>query len=90
VVGNFAPLLAQGRFLVLVIGDKYARGEWVPLGFQTMEVVQAARLSAQKHLRQGHPRESRQARAVSPVALPRPQAQLLCVQARVCDVFREN
>jgi hypothetical protein len=24
---------------VLVIGDKYARGEWVPLGFQTMEVV---------------------------------------------------
>jgi hypothetical protein len=39
VVGNFAPLLAQSRFLVLVIGDKYARGEWVPLGFQTMEVV---------------------------------------------------
>jgi DNA modification methylase len=39
VVGNFAPLLARGRFLVLVIGDKYARGEWVPLGFQTMEVV---------------------------------------------------
>jgi hypothetical protein len=39
VVGNFAPLLAHGRFLVLVIGDKYARGEWIPLGFQTMEVV---------------------------------------------------
>jgi len=39
VVENFAPLLAEGRFLVLVIGDKYTRGEWVPLGFQTMEVV---------------------------------------------------
>jgi SAM-dependent methyltransferase len=39
VVRHFAPLLAHGRFLVLVIGDKYARGEWVPLGFQTMEVV---------------------------------------------------
>jgi hypothetical protein len=39
VVGNFAPLLAHRRFLVLVIGDKYARGEWIPLGFQTMEVV---------------------------------------------------
>jgi DNA modification methylase len=39
VVGNFAPLLAENRFLVLVIGDKYARGEWIPLGFQTMEVV---------------------------------------------------
>ncbi|BCW96545.1 MAG: DNA methyltransferase [Fimbriimonadales bacterium] len=38
---NFAPLLAHGRFLTLVIGDKYARGEWVPLGFQTMEVVRA-------------------------------------------------
>lgn len=39
VVSNFASLLADGRFLVLVIGDKYSRGEWVPLGFQTMEVV---------------------------------------------------
>jgi len=39
VVENFASLLAEGRFLVLVIGDKYTRGEWVPLGFQTMEVV---------------------------------------------------
>jgi 16S rRNA G966 N2-methylase RsmD len=29
-------LLAPGRFAVLVIGDKYARGELVPLGFQCM------------------------------------------------------
>ncbi|CUU34797.1 MAG: site-specific DNA-methyltransferase [Armatimonadetes bacterium] len=39
VLDNFAPLLAAGRFLVLVIGDKYTRGEWIPLGFQTMDVV---------------------------------------------------
>ena len=39
VVSNFASLLAGGRFLMLVIGDKYSRGEWIPLGFQTMEVV---------------------------------------------------
>jgi DNA methylase. len=39
VVENFAPLLDRGRFLVLVIGDKYTRGEWVPLGFRTMERV---------------------------------------------------
>lgn len=39
VVANFAPLLASGRFLTLVIGDKYAGGEWVPLGFSAMEVV---------------------------------------------------
>jgi len=39
VVCHFAPLLMEGRFLVLVIGDKYARGEWIPLGFRTMERV---------------------------------------------------
>jgi len=39
VVQNFAPLLAQERFLVLVIGDKYTRGEWIPLGFYCMERV---------------------------------------------------
>jgi hypothetical protein len=50
----------------------------------------AKRLSAQEHLRQGYSRESRQAGTVPPLALPRSQAQLLCVQARVCDVFREG
>ncbi len=39
VVANFAPLLEPKRFLVLVIGDKYQRGEWVPLGFYAMERV---------------------------------------------------
>lgn len=39
VTKNFAPLLAKRRFLVLVIGDKYAHGEWVPLGFKAMESV---------------------------------------------------
>ena len=28
--------LDPGRFMVLVIGDKYERGRWVPLGFKTM------------------------------------------------------
>ncbi len=35
----FVPLLTEGRMLVLVIGDKYAKGEWIPLGFRTMEQV---------------------------------------------------
>lgn len=40
-VANAAQVLDRGRYLALVIGDKYAGGEWVPLGFQTMqEVVQ--------------------------------------------------
>jgi hypothetical protein len=38
-VENVAPVLDQGRYLVLVIGDKYAEGEWIPLGFQTMQEV---------------------------------------------------
>lgn len=32
-------LLEDDRFLALVIGDKYSKGEWIPLGFRTMEVV---------------------------------------------------
>jgi hypothetical protein len=40
VVENVAPALDRGRYLALVIGDKYARGEWSPLGFLAMNEVQ--------------------------------------------------
>lgn len=33
--------LEPGRFAGLVIGDKYAKGEWVPLGFNCMERMNA-------------------------------------------------
>lgn len=33
--------LDPGRFLVLVIGDMYEAGEWIPLGFQCMQQVLA-------------------------------------------------
>jgi DNA modification methylase len=39
-VARVAPVLDAGRYLVLVIGDKYAKREWIPLGFQTMNEVQ--------------------------------------------------
>ena len=39
VVKNSYDLLGEKRFLVLVIGDKYSRGEWVPLSFYTMQKV---------------------------------------------------
>lgn len=39
VVEQSASVLGQGRYLVLVIGDKYAKGEWIPLGFLTMQEV---------------------------------------------------
>jgi hypothetical protein len=40
VVDNVAAALDPSRYLALVIGDKYVRGEWVPLGFQSMQIVQ--------------------------------------------------
>lgn len=43
-VENAVALLKPGRFLGLVIGDKYAGGEWVPLGFECMEVCREAGL----------------------------------------------
>jgi hypothetical protein len=39
VVENAARVLDRGRYFVLVIGDKYDKGEWIPLGFQTMNEV---------------------------------------------------
>jgi DNA methylase len=39
VVAGVAQVLDRGRYLVVVIGDKYVRGDWIPLGFQTMNEV---------------------------------------------------
>jgi hypothetical protein len=39
VVDNFTPILERGRYFALVIGDKYSKGEWIPLGFQCMSEV---------------------------------------------------
>jgi DNA modification methylase len=33
------PYLEEERYLALVIGDKYSRGEWNPLGFYAMEEI---------------------------------------------------
>jgi len=37
VVANFSDLLEKNRYLAIVIGDKYANSEWVPLGFYLMQ-----------------------------------------------------
>ncbi|MEW6095840.1 MAG: DNA methyltransferase [bacterium] len=39
VVDNATPYLAKGRYFVLIIGDKYSKGEWIPLGFYCMNEV---------------------------------------------------
>ena len=39
IVDKTFPLLDKGRYFALVIGDKYSRGEWIPLGFYTMQEV---------------------------------------------------
>ena len=44
VARHAAELLAPGRFAALVIGDKYAGGELIPLGFLCMQRVNAAGL----------------------------------------------
>ncbi|PIN94289.1 DNA methyltransferase [Candidatus Pacearchaeota archaeon CG10_big_fil_rev_8_21_14_0_10_30_48] len=36
IVENVTPFLENNRYLVLVIGDKYSKGEWIPLGHLTM------------------------------------------------------
>jgi hypothetical protein len=39
VVDNITPYLENGRYFALVVGDKYSKGEWVPLGFYCMQEV---------------------------------------------------
>jgi len=39
VIDNTSPFLDKGRFLAIVIGDKYSSGEWIPLGFYVMQEV---------------------------------------------------
>lgn len=38
-VDRVNEVLDSGRYLALVIGDKYAKCEWIPLGFQAMNEV---------------------------------------------------
>jgi hypothetical protein len=42
---NTLPLLRMGRYLGVVIGDKYSQGEWIPLGFYCMQEVMKRGLS---------------------------------------------
>jgi DNA modification methylase len=39
VIDNSCGALDKGRYLAVVIGDKYSDGEWIPLGFYTMQEV---------------------------------------------------
>ncbi len=39
VLDNATPYLEKGRYLALVIGDKYSKSEWIPLGFYCMQQV---------------------------------------------------
>ncbi len=39
IIDNTCGVLDKGRYLAVVIGDKYSDGEWIPLGFYTMQEV---------------------------------------------------
>jgi DNA modification methylase len=37
VLSNVRPVLRKERYLAVVAGDKYSKGEWIPIGFKLME-----------------------------------------------------
>jgi len=39
IIDNTYSILDNGRYLAVVIGDKYSKGEWIPLGYYTMNEV---------------------------------------------------
>jgi len=39
IVHKALAVLDKGRYFSLVIGDKYSKGEWIPLGFLTMQEI---------------------------------------------------
>jgi len=39
IVDNTYQILDKNRYLAVVIGDKYCKGEWIPLGFYAMQEV---------------------------------------------------
>src|SRR5215831_11468275 len=39
VLDNVLPVLERGRYCTLVAGDKYHKGQWIPLGFYCMNEV---------------------------------------------------
>jgi hypothetical protein len=43
IVEKATACLEVGRYLALIIGDKYSNGEWVPLGFYCMNKVMEQR-----------------------------------------------
>ena len=45
IVDNASLVLDRGRYFALVIGDKYSKGEWIPLGFLTMNEIMKRRFS---------------------------------------------
>lgn len=40
VLQNTIEILEHGRYLVIIMGDKYAKGQWIPLGFYCMNEAQ--------------------------------------------------
>jgi len=40
VLENAISILEKGRYLTIVIGDKYTKGQWIPLGFYCMNEAQ--------------------------------------------------
>jgi len=44
VLDNVVEVLEPRRFLAIVMGDKYSKGEWIPLGFYVMDLAMKRKL----------------------------------------------
>lgn len=50
VVRNTVPLLEKGRYCAVVMGDKYANGQIIPLGFYCMQAMQQEGLTLKANI----------------------------------------
>ncbi len=79
----------------ILIGDSadpetVSRGEWIPLGFRTMERVLRHGFRLKSICVKDIQENRGEARPVSPLALPGPEGELLYLQARIRDVLRKT
>ncbi len=79
IVRNTALVLEDGRYMCLVIGDKYTGGEWLPLGFQAMPEGSGYRvLQTEEHSGEEFSGNKRKKKPEGTMALQGNSGRLLC------------
>ena len=89
IVAQVSPILEDGRYLAIVIGDKYVKGEWIPLGFRVMQAVIDQGYTLKSIVVKNFDETRAKARSKGAVALPSFSRWILRFQARVRLDFSE-